>query len=218
MSNTGQDPEIFRSIPLERLASYRLSDTSGPQEQLERYFHNVRLTEALYPSLSCLEVTLRNHIHDAISAVWGDNWLEMFALIHPKEAEKVQAAQAEVIRGQKKPTTGRVIAELSFGFWTSLLHARYEQSLWPRITKQVFPHAPKSAQYRKTLFERLDRIRRLRNRAFHHEPILYGLRLHQKHYPLKVLHTETRETIKWMSIEVDQWLEEIDRFADVCKV
>lgn len=65
----------------------------------------------------------------------------------------------------------RVVAGLSFGFWTSLRNQRNEQRLWPSLLKTAFPFLPKGQRTRKTLSTRLDKVRCLRNRVLHREPI-----------------------------------------------
>lgn len=206
-------PDILRFIPSERLSSFKRSPEASLESQLECYFWNLELTEALYPSLSLLEVSLRNQLHRAISTEFGHNWPEL--VLQPFEQKKVTEAKETIIKERKEPKEGRIIAELSFGFWTGLFKSRYEQILWPKLTKEVFPHAPKREQYRKTLFERLDRIRHLRNRAFHHEPLWRGIHYNRQSYPLDRLHKEILELLQWMSPELSSRLNTIDRFSSV---
>jgi hypothetical protein len=54
----------------------------------------------------------------------------------------VQAAIARLRRKGKPSVPGRVVAELTFGFWTNLLDVRYErrQILWPPLLEAAFPH------------------------------------------------------------------------------
>lgn len=65
-------------------------------------------------------------------------------------------------------TTGHVVAELSFGFWIGLLANRYHQSLWVPTLRHAFPRL---SGRRTQLHADLKRLRKLRNRAAHHEPI-----------------------------------------------
>jgi hypothetical protein len=65
-------------------------------------------------------------------------------------------------------TTGHVVAELSFGFWIGLLANRYHQSLWVPTLQHAFP---RFGGRRTQLHGDLERLRKLRNRAAHHEPI-----------------------------------------------
>ncbi|EKZ9225785.1 Abi family protein [Vibrio vulnificus] len=68
-----------------------------------------------------------------------------------------------------------VLSRLMFGFWCGLLGDDFEDVtnkalLWPNLLKEVFPNTPykpKRHQIEKTL----NRVRDLRNRLSHHEPI-----------------------------------------------
>ena len=75
-------------------------------------------------------------------------------------------------------TTGHLIAELTFGFWVSLLAPAYENHrdktkivLWPPLTSAVFPGEPKYDVVKKTLISQLEDLVRIRNRIARHEPI-----------------------------------------------
>ncbi|HKK10318.1 MAG TPA: hypothetical protein VJ939_05745, partial [Bacteroidales bacterium] len=72
------------------------------------------------------------------------------------------------MREKKAIATGRVIAELSFGFWTSLFDSRFEKTLWKNL-RLAFPNCPKHIRQRKTMSSKFNGIRKLRNRIFHHE-------------------------------------------------
>lgn len=206
-----ENTEIIRFLPKERLSSFKRSPQASLESQLDCYFWNLELTESLYPSLSLLEVALRNQLHGVISQAFEPNWYE--TILQPFELKKVEEAKDAIVRERKELKEGRIIAELSFGFWTGLFKSRYEQVLWPKLTKEVFPYAPKREQYRKTLFERLERIRHLRNRAFHHEPLWKGIGFNRLSYPLDILHQEIQELLQWMSPELDVRLHTIDRFT-----
>ncbi|MEV5440916.1 hypothetical protein AB0K80_33680 [Streptomyces sp. NPDC052682] len=60
----------------------------------------------------------------------------------------------------------RVIAELSFGFWRSLLARQYKTKLWPGLAG-AFPHAPNRAL--ETVEDPVKQLHEFRNRIAHHE-------------------------------------------------
>lgn len=62
---------------------------------------------------------------------------------------------------------GKVVAELSFGFWWSLLADEYNRTLWEPCLRHAFDGRVR----RRRLHRELDELRRLRNRIAHHEPI-----------------------------------------------
>ena len=67
--------------------------------------------------------------------------------------------------------TGKVIAELMFGFWLNLTDRRVEHTLWvPFLHKAFLPRTPP----RRAAFNNLlEKLRQLRNRVAHHEPIFH---------------------------------------------
>ena len=108
----------------------------------------------------------------------------------------------------KPIASGRVVAELQFGFWTSLLDVRYERKLWQRILKSAFPYMPGRIRTRHFLSGRFQNLRRLRNRVFHHEPLWNWPNLMQRH-------NEAREALGWMCPEFRDLTDAIDRFPTV---
>ena len=195
----------------ERLDSYRADASEPPAEGLARYAWNATLSEALYPSLQALEVTLRNAVHAAVADRFEDD-LWFFSddprILKEGERAKAEAVRRELGRRGKPETPGRIVAELNFGFWTSLFGSGYEQTLWPSLLKPVFPQATNRQRRRKALSVRLNGIRRLRNRVFHHEPV-YQLP------SLPRLHGEIVETIGWSSPAAEDLLRLSDRFPKV---
>jgi hypothetical protein len=84
---------------------------------------------------------------------------------------KLQAAAVVV-------PVGKVIAELRFAFWVSLLTASHQERLWDDQLRSAFPYLPGAAgdhagvsAARKILHDDVDAIRTLRNRIAHHEPV-----------------------------------------------
>lgn len=165
---------LRKTISPRRLESYRQSANDTDLDLLAHYTWNVRLSEAFHPLLHGLEIALRNSIHETVADAFNNGrWLQTHLILKLPEQETVRQAK-EKLRKQNKPLEeGRLIAELGFGFWTSLLDVRYEQVLWPWLLKQTFPAMPRRIRTRRTLSKRLDRARYLRNRVFHHEPIWY---------------------------------------------
>lgn len=206
--------ELFSSLRLsisrERLAPYRRSEDEDEIDAFARYYWNTALSEALYPVLQCLEISLRNSIHRAaVQAFDKDSWFDPeVKILQDRESKKVAEAKENSKRGNKPIEPGRIVAELNFGFWTSLLNSRYEQVLWPKITRTTFPHVPRRFRNRKALLKRLNSIRYLRNRVFHYEPIRHWEDLAQQH-------TDVLETIAWINPALSRTMGILDRFLDV---
>jgi len=62
---------------------------------------------------------------------------------------------------------GKVVAELSFGFWRYLTSSAHEKSLWLQYLHAAYPPGTS----RKDVDRGLSRLNELRNRVAHHEPI-----------------------------------------------
>ena len=114
----------------------------------------------------------------------------------------------KIKRDKKQVTAGRIVAELNFGFCTSLLDSRYEQTLWPKIARTTFPHLSRKHRNRRRILFRLSRIRHLRNRVFHYEPVWHWKDLKQQHLELST-------AIDWISPTVRRTVDVIDRFSEV---
>jgi hypothetical protein len=106
----------------------------------------------------------------------------------------------------------RVVAELNLGFWVAMFDAEYEQALWhgPSL-RRVFPNAPRSELGCHKVRAKLHRIRHLRNRVFHHEPIIDDGNL-------KELHAEILQLISWLSQDWLRIITQHDRFKDAFAV
>jgi hypothetical protein len=211
--------DLFASLSLvyslERLAAYR-QQGDDDAAVLARYLWNTLLSEALYPSLQSLEVALRNSLHTAITRSYGRaDWYDITPpILQPRQQDMVVEAKASLVTAGKHVTPGRIVAELPFGFWTSLFNVAYETKgqhdprLWPRLLAAVFPHVPRRIRTRRTLSRALNEVRHLRNRVFHHEPIWNNARLLQHH-------AEIRDLIRWINPDAHEALVLVDRFPTV---
>jgi hypothetical protein len=122
---------------------------------------------------------------------------------------------AESIRSLKshaKPATaGRVVAELTFGFWTGFFKkAQAQTSLSQSLVAGVFANLPRRQRTLKTINHRWNHIRDLRNRIFHNERIIHWKDLDQQH-------TNLVEAIHWISPELAQLSKTLDRYTQTRK-
>lgn len=106
-----------------------------------------------------LEVTLRNAMNDQLTAyAQRPDWWNANVGLHPFETRRIHEAIHEVtIQKGSSATPGHVVAELSFGFWTSLLANKYHQRLWVPVLQYAFPRI---AGTRRDLHRDLERLRR----------------------------------------------------------
>ena len=135
---------------------------------LQLYVRNTALSESLFGVIQGLEVSLRNVIHETLTAGLGrTDWYDTGILEWEQQRARDQAKKA--LEREGKPLgPGCIVAELPFGFWTGLTGVKYAD-LWRDHIVRAFPN--RNLQRTESHY-RLDKIRKLRNRIAHHEPIL----------------------------------------------
>ena len=172
------------------------------------YLWNMRLCGALLMPLHLVEILVRNAAAEALGAQHGPTWPHNDAFrrrlprVHTgycagTELEKAVGRSARV---------DDVVAGLSFAFWHQLFTRRFDQSLWMTGFSRVFPHAlplPSHA-LRAAAYADLARLRQLRNRIAHHEPIL--------HWDLPKHHAAMLELTGWLSPAAAEWCRAHGRF------
>ncbi len=221
MTTTQQDlfNALTSSYSRVRLSSYRLQPGDPDMTVLSRYLWNMLLGEALFPTLQTLEVTLRNSMYDSIGVAYNQpDWYDIPGLLESFSQRDVAAAKQKLTDAAVKKrlpdnalqTPGRIVAELTFGFWTGLLSSNYETNprFWPRLIVPMFPHAPKHLQTRRRIADTLHPLRYLRNRVFHHEPIW-------QHPQLKERHASILAVIRWINSDTYDTVMLFDRFPHV---
>jgi hypothetical protein len=193
---------IEKSLSPERLAGYIALAKGDKRLAVRLYERNTSLSEALYGVIQGLEISLRNALDRALAKELGrPDWYDQIAW-EDKELESIQKAKENITTWGKTVTPGRVIAELTLGFWVQLTARKYEKALWVKYLHRVFP----LKLSRKVLFQRLDNIKNLRNRIAHHEPII--ARDLQQDYAGII------ETIKWISPIVSEWVAKTTCFEE----
>lgn len=135
---------------------------------MDLYVWNGQAAASFYEAMHLLEVALRNTLNEALSEHWSATWYkDPSVLLTPGSRNKVTEAIQRATAGGVPETPGRVVAELTFGFWWSLLADNYNRSLWQPCLRAAFPTSVRRGR----LHSSLDEMRRLRNRCAHHEPI-----------------------------------------------
>jgi hypothetical protein len=198
---------LEEALSLERFGRYRAWAGGDHARALDLYGLNTRLSEALYTPLQMLEVALRNRIHAVLSVSLQPRWFEAPEfLVGPHQNEQVVEALAELAREGKEATAGRVVAALTFSFWTTMLGTPYE-NLWQTDLHRVGRREDGKGLRRKDLSGPLTPIRLLRNRIAHHEPILA--------WDLPKHHGAMLRITGWLSPAAAAWCRTLDRFDQV---
>lgn len=211
MTNTPASIDFFdnlkKSLSASRFLGYH--QRGNEADALAKYLWNTRLCEALYPGLQMLEVTFRNRVHAEVGKTSGDpTWLvNEIGFLPAEEIDFITRAKQTLKRDGCPVTEDYLVSEMKFGFWTSLLNARYE-IMWVKIIDRVFPYMPKRTRTRGDASALMNKVRRLRNAAMHHHSIWHWKDLQQSHQ-------EVRALIGHMCKPSDLIAEKADRFPEI---
>lgn len=195
-----------------RLARFYQAARQDTTEASLLYAANIQLSESLYPCLAVAEVALRNALHRQLSYLCrSPDWY----LLLPAHDRVLADFRPELDKAQKyirdrreTLSTDKVVAELTFGFWSALFNRAYELVLWKQL-RLAFPHLPKPDRQRATVSATINAVRQLRNRVYHHEPVAW--RLPQ----LKQQYEQVCTLLGWLDPQLLTWLQLIDRFPAV---
>jgi len=197
---------IEKIISKERLLPYLKFHNEDFEKAVLHYKANIEISESFYPLLAILEVGLRNNLDFQLKMRFNDeNWFEnpeFVKIVSSFQIERVAEARKNILKEKKQITTGKIISELSFGFWTSLLDSKFEKTLWKNI-RLAFPNCPKEMRQRKTMSSKFNGIRKLRNRIFHHESITWS------ENALNNYKSEIIEGIDWLEKGLLDWCNDI---------
>jgi hypothetical protein len=170
LSMDSQQIEAWISSP--RFAPFLRAAAGNRALAVALYEWHAEVGAACFATMHHLEILVRN----AIDAELGNGqnetpltqtWLLDFDVLRPDGVKQVIFAVERLEKG-KTMTRSRVIAGLSFGFWSGLFGPRYEE-LWRQRLRHAFPHAKE----RKDLSSPMEALRRFRNRLAHHDSILH---------------------------------------------
>lgn len=194
---------ILRLLSTERLSTYLELSSGDLDRALELYLFNLKVSSSLFETTGGFEIALRNSIHLTLSNAFGtDDWYDNVPFPWMNYEQNALSKAKMQIRTKGKPaTSGRVVAELTLGFWCGLTGSPYRDNLWIPHLHKAFPFKRLGRKY---VFERLNAIRTLRNRIAHHECILrrdlaseYGMII---------------ETVGWICPETRNWIEGYSSF------
>lgn len=204
--------DLAPSLSSARLQRYQ-SAAGDDLETAVNYLWNMALAEALYCSLNAVEIALRNTLHDTLTAHFGvPHWCDRSGMLEPYQAQEVASMKQRIANHGNPVTPDRIVSELSFGFWVTILFRPYDARLWQAQRaaplRQAFPRVPKRDRQRVTIHARYNAIRELRNRVFHHEPLFDDQRLRQRH-------RDVYSAIYWINPKLVDHIKPFDHFPGV---
>lgn len=183
------------------------------QQAILHYQCNIELSESFYISLSVFEVALRNALSRELQTMTGrEDWYAIFPTTPGLVGlnKYITQAQKQIAGRNESIIASKVIAELTLGFWVSLLNSEYERILWKDL-RRAFPYLPKHLRQRRNVSAPLNTLRTFRNRIFHNESICWNINR------VEEIHDEIIQVMGWISRDIPLWIESFDRFASVAE-
>ncbi len=168
---------LIRARVSEPRFSRYLEDCEGDDvAALRLYEWNIAIGGAFHETLGQLEVVVRNGL-DAQLRRWhrkalngNGRWFDDHAVpLQDESRRQIRQAIRHATRAGGPPTHGKVVAELTFGFWRFLLDAYHQPTLWAPALRHAFPHL--RPRIRQNVYDPMSRLNNLRNRIAHHEPL-----------------------------------------------
>ncbi|WP_267419460.1 MULTISPECIES: hypothetical protein [unclassified Curtobacterium] len=189
-----------------RLRSY-VDATPDLHSALTLYEWNMRASASVMELVGIVEVVTRNAL-DRELATWArrrhpdSTWLDQVPLDPQGRSDLVKARGRASRNGRRPEVHGRVVAELTFGFWRYLVESRYLTTLWIPALHSAFPHGPHDLLTRqREVRARLQQLHFVRNRAAHHEPI------HER--DLRRDHDDAIELLGWIHPAAAEWAQDV---------
>lgn len=200
---------VVHIISQERLTKYLIAAGHDHRRALALYGWNIQLSESFFPVLSAAEVCLRNTVVARLRGLYGPIWWEnpAFLLQIKTGGKRIVKTAADNLARKGAVTSGRMTAELNFGFWVKMLLPRHEAEIWQNLHGD-FSELPPDVSYAQ-LYQRCDQVRDFRNRIFHHEPIL--------HRDITREYSQILELIRWLAREKADWIKTYSRVMAVLR-
>ncbi|HEX6473194.1 MAG TPA: hypothetical protein VF069_29150 [Streptosporangiaceae bacterium] len=193
--------QLIKAISTEQFARYEATVGGDVDLALRLYAWNIAVSGAFLGPLQVLEVSLRNALHDRLTACFArEDWWNARSLdlmfVH---RQAIAAAYERIRDAGKMPTCGRVVAELSFGFWVGLLGAgaNYEMTLWRPALRHAFSA---DVGTRKQVHHDFDRRRTFRNRIAHHESIFHRHLAGEHTHIIRLIRLICPVTAEWVTL------------------
>ncbi|MEV8630592.1 hypothetical protein AB0395_02955 [Streptosporangium sp. NPDC051023] len=202
--NPNEAKLIADMISRPRLAPYLVAASGDLVVALRLYAWNTEASGAFSGALQYFEVMLRNVMDDRLATHHGQRewWCAPRLTLNGRAYDEITKANRGV-----SCTADDVVAALSLGFWVSLLSSgsNYHSRLWWPALQYAFPGY--SARTPAVLHQKVDHLRRLRNRVAHCEPI------HHRH--LAKDFESLLEVIRLISPEAAACLQRLSRIPEV---
>jgi len=215
--------DFERALSKPRIGRFLIASNQDEERALRLYRLNIELSKTLFGLLGVFEVTIRNHIDKHYQQKFRDKeWLKnqcgqkgMFS--HPAFFKYGFDTRTKILTTIAKLgnryTHDRLVAELSFGFW-NYMFAPKQFLVGGQSLHKIYENRPKGVN-QKQIFNDLDKIRSIRNRIAHHEPLCFDsenkINIEKTEYTYQILikHTD------WLGFDHSKLYFELDNTEEI---
>jgi hypothetical protein len=210
--------QLEKHLSPPRFGRYLTAASNHKTKAKRLYKANLRVAQAFHPLLSLLEVALRNGLNSVLTVKFGDpDWIinqQRGFMSDPslrhgnfflrKEAEK---ASNRLTRKRVIVTSGKIIAEQTFGFWTEFFEPHHYR-LVGGCPIRIFAHLPSHIK-RRNVANQLAKIRLFRNRISHNEPVCFIIN-RVDFTPAEEVHDAILSILQWLEPGFAVWVNDLD--------
>jgi hypothetical protein len=207
--------EKYASVP--RMERFFVA-TGSKSSAMNLYRVNLRVSQAFYPVLNLTEIFLRNSFYTCIEHHFSDSdWIitEKTGFMNDSCLAKsgyylrncVVNAENKMSKRGIAISSGKVLAEQSFGFWVSLFESAHYKLIGGSVIHS-FPHKPPHIN-RKALLVLLSKIRDFRNRIYHNEPICFSGTNIDFTY-VNQIKNDLFEMLGWIDPDIKRYVQQFD--------
>ena len=209
--------EYFVSQP--RINRFLQATNNSKTKAQKLYRINLRVSQSFYPILNLFEIFLRNSINYTVASHFTNpSWIisekQGFmsdpSLNRSRYKMRSSVQHAEKILRQRGATisAGKVIAEQTFGFWTSLFDTHHYRLIGGCVI-HCFPNKPAQVN-RNVINQTLHKIREFRNRIYHNEPICFNSNNRIDFNEAEGIKADIYRLLSWMDSDLVDYVEYFD--------
>jgi hypothetical protein len=201
--------DLRQAFSVGRLEGYRPKPNGSDLDMLTNYFWNIDLAEALVPCLQAAELALRNALHYTLASYFNNPmWFYEPGFLESGQFSEFARALGKVSK-KPQPLAGRIVAELTFGFWTAILSSPYDDFWKPNGYALLYTAMPNAVGVsRKQICGHFVAIKDLRKRIAHYEAVWYRPNLAEEH-------GDIHRAIHWINPTLAQAIMAVDNFQTV---
>ncbi|PWK28591.1 Abi-like protein [Arcicella aurantiaca] len=219
--------DFIKHFSRARINRYWIATNKSKRKTIKLYKANLEISQAFHPLLGMVEVVLRNHLNERLSSYFNDSdWIInqksgfmadpslTYVQKHTRKKvtnnflkREVQKVEDRLRKSDIPITSGKIIAEQTFGFWTDLFEVHHYKLLKGKPI-QIFKGLPNNYG-RKEIMDDLTKIRRFRNRINHNEPICFVGNCIDFTETIQV-YTSICNILKWIDPQLIKIMKEFD--------